>query len=85
MWASILGAVLLIALFLVTYRLVQTQKHVEGVQSELVSAKHEAARANDQIVNLKKQVAGLTSELHQTCAALQNRVKEQPLNSRLGV
>ena len=61
------------------------EKHVEGVQSELVSAKHEAAQANDQIVNLKKQVAGLTSELHQTCAALQSRVKEQPLNSRLGV
>lgn len=62
-WVLILGTLLLIVLFFVSYRAVQTQRHLHAVQSELVDAKHKAAQANDQVANLTKRAADLTSEL----------------------
>jgi hypothetical protein len=38
-WASIIGAVLLLAIFLVSYRVILIQKHLQAVQSELADVK----------------------------------------------
>jgi penicillin-insensitive murein endopeptidase len=59
-WAWIIGAVLVIGIVLVSYRIVQTQRHLE---SELESAKQAADRAKAEAAELEKRAAGLNSEL----------------------
>ena len=65
----IVGAVLVVAIILVGLRAVQTQRHLHLVQSQLASAKSDAAQANAQVADLKKQTVGLNADLDKVHAA----------------
>src|SRR5882724_10661123 len=63
-WTWIVGAVLVIAIiFFAGFRAVQTQRHLHLVQNQLASTMSEAAQANAQIADLKKQTVSLNAEL----------------------
>jgi uncharacterized phage infection (PIP) family protein YhgE len=62
-WAWIVGAVLMIGIIFTGYRTVQTQQHLETVQSQLESSKQAADQAKAGTVGLEKRTASLISEL----------------------
>jgi septal ring factor EnvC (AmiA/AmiB activator) len=62
-WAWIVGAVLVIGIVFTGYRTVQTQRHLETVQSELNSAKQAADLVRAQTADLEKRTATINSEL----------------------
>src|SRR5512132_3554021 len=62
-WEWIVGAVFVIAIILTGYRLVQTQQHLETVQSELDNAKQAADQAKTQARELAKRTASQREEL----------------------
>jgi protein-disulfide isomerase len=65
----IVGAVLLSAILLVGgYRVVQTQRHLQVIESELARAKQAAEKANTEASDLKKQLTSLNAELDKTNA-----------------
>jgi cell division protein FtsL len=59
----IVGAVLVIGIILTGYRLVQTQQHLETMQSELENAKQAVDRAKAQATELAKRTASQRYEL----------------------
>jgi chromosome segregation ATPase len=67
-WAWIVGAVLVIGIIFTGYRTVQTQEHLETVQSQLESSKQAADQAKAETAGLEKRIAGLSSELEKANA-----------------
>ena len=62
-WEWIAGGVFGIVIILTGYRLVQTQQHLDTMQSELESAKQAADQAKVQATAFAKRAASLNSEL----------------------
>ena len=58
----------MIAIILTGYRLVQTQQHLETMQSELANAKQATDEAKAQATELAKRAANLNSDLEKANA-----------------
>jgi peptidoglycan hydrolase CwlO-like protein len=69
LWAWIVGAVLVIVIVLNGSRMLQMRQRLQTMESVLLDAKHNAAKANDQVAGLEKQAADLQSELDKEKAA----------------
>jgi cell division protein FtsL len=67
-WAWIVGAVLVIGIIFTGYRTVQTQEHLETVQSQLESSKQATDQAKTENVGLEKRTVSLISELEKANA-----------------
>jgi uncharacterized phage infection (PIP) family protein YhgE len=62
-WTWIVGVVLVIGIIFTGYRTVQSQQHLETVQSQLESSKQAADQTKAENVGLEKRTANLISEL----------------------
>jgi hypothetical protein len=67
-WAWTVGAVLVIGIIFTGYRTVQTQEHLETVQSQLESSKQATDQAKTENVGLEKRTVSLISELEKANA-----------------
>jgi chromosome segregation ATPase len=83
-WAWIVGAVLAIGIVFTGYRTVQTQRHLETVQSELDSAKQAADQARAQTADMEKQRNELQTKLDEATSGVKSVQSElESTQSRL--